>query len=395
MITKVCRLVADYPTRGEATYGLQPVFVNLSEEQARMGYEVHVIARRGPGQQPSESVKGVQVHRVPDPFNLTAFNASLRLIRGEKGWVFHAHATTGIFLSLARSCFPTPLVCHSHGTTRSHSVPLTVDGGEVKAGSPGSSTSLHASRERFFWSRGDRLLVVSKAVMNDVAEFYGISPRRIRTVYNGVDPRVFSPSDQGPLPQQVADLEGKQIILFVGHFGLRKGIFFLIRAMKQVKQEYPGAHLVCVGGAPRWLGRTDYRQLLKDEMARNGVEDRVTLLDAVKHTELVEFYRHSEIFALPSYYEAFSKVVVEAMACSKPIVASRTGAIPELVDEGESGFLVPFGASDVIAEKLCLLLGDRELRTSMGRRGRERVQSQFTWRAVAERTKSAYDELEP
>jgi len=395
LITKVCRLVAEYPTRGESTYGLQPVFVNLSEEQVRMGYEVHVIARRSPTQPSFETINGVDVHRVLDPFNLTALNQSLRLTHGERGWVLHPHATAGIILSMTRSCLPTPLVCHSHGTTRSHSVPLTIDRGRVRVDVSAGEPASHTLREKFFWSNADRLLVVSKAVMNDVERSYGISPERIRVVYNGVDTKTFCPSDGGPLPPQIAGLEGKRFVLYVGHFGLRKGIFYVIRAMKSVKEEFPDAHLVCVGGAPKWLGRTDYKQLLKEEMLRNGVEDCVTLLDAVRQAELIEFYRHSDVFVLPTYYEAFSKVVAEAMACSKPIVASRTGAIPELVDDGETGFLVPFGAPDAIAEKLCLLLGDKKLRVSMGVRGRERMERSFTWRAVAERTKSAYDELDP
>jgi glycosyltransferase involved in cell wall biosynthesis len=228
-----------------------------------------------------------------------------------------------------------------------------------------------------------------------VAEFYGVSPEKIRVVYNGVDPNVFSPIEGGPLPPQLAGLAGKRIILFVGHFGLRKGIFYVIRAMKKVRAEFPDAHLVCVGGTPAWLGRNDYRQVLQGEMGRNGVEDSVSLLDAVKNTELVEFYRHSEIFVLPTYYEAFPKVVVEAMACGKPVVATRTGGIPELVKDGETGFLVPFGSPEAISEKLMQLLGDTELKTGMGKRGRETIEKQFTWRAVAERTKSAYDEIEP
>ena len=387
--------MAEYPTRGEPTYGLQPVFVNLSEEQVRMGYQVHVIARKSPGQPSFETINGVEVHRVMNPFNLTALNLSLRLTHGETGWVLHSHATSGIFLSLTRTLLPTPLVCHSHGTTRSHSVPFTIDNGVVRVDPSAREPSFHTSREKLFWSSADRLLVVSKAVLRDVTQFYGISPQKVRIVYNGVDTRIFCPSDGGPLPAQIAGLEGKRLILYVGHFGLRKGIFYVIRAIKSLKKEFPDVHLVCVGGAPKWLGRTDYKQLLKEEILRNEVEDSVTLLDAVGHAELIEFYRHCEVFVLAAYYEAFSKVVVEAMACSKPIVASRTGAIPELVDDGQTGFLVPFGAPNVIAEKLRILLGDPNLRLSMGRRGRERVESDFTWHAVAERTKSAYDELDP
>jgi glycosyltransferase involved in cell wall biosynthesis len=393
MISRVCRFVAEYPTAGQSTYGLQPVFVNLSEEQVRMGYEVHVIARQAPGQPTSETINGVRVHRVRSPFNVTALFLSLRLTHGEKGWVLHPHATSGIFLNLVRKLSPTPLVCHSHGTSRSHNVPFAIDNGIVKVNSSPSELGFHTLREKFLWSGADRLLVVSRAVMQDVTRFYGVEPGRIRVVYNGVDTNMFCPSDGSPLPLQIRNLEGKRIILFVGHFGLRKGIFFLIRAMQSVRSEFSDAHLVCVGGTPQWLGRNDYEKLLRDEIQRNGVEDCVTLLDAVRHSELIEFYRHSEVFVLPTYYEAFPKVVVEAMACSKPVLATRTGGIPELVKDGETGLLVPFGSPEAIAKKLGLLLGDGNMSASMGKRGRERVESNFTWRAVAERTKSAYDEL--
>ena len=395
MITKVCRFVAVYPTGGRSTYGLQPVFVNLSEEQARMGYEVHVIARRSRGQAAHERVNGVEVHRVGSPFNLTALELGVKLTRGERDWVFHPHATSGLFLNVAHRALPTPLVCHSHGTSRSHDVPITSAGGEVKAARSGGGMAFHMLRERMLWSSADRLLVVSRAVMQDVAEYYGVDRDKIRVVYNGIDPRLFSPSGGGPLPPELAHLQGKRLILFVGHFGLRKGIFYAIRAMKRVRSEFPDAHLVCVGGTPAWLGPNDYRLVLEREMSRNGVEDCVSLLNAVQNTELAGFYRHSEVFVLPTYYEAFPKVVVEAMACGKPVVATKTGGIPELVKEGESGFLVPYGSTDAISERLIMILGDARLRGAMGRRASEIVEKEFTWHAVAVRTKAAYDELQP
>jgi len=88
-------------------------------------------------------------------------------------------------------------------------------------------------------------------------------------------------------------------------------------------------------------------------------------------------------------------VVVEAMGCGLPVVATRTGGIPELVEDGKTGFLVPFGSTDTIAEKLTTLLGDDRLRATMGASSRERVEDEFTWHAVAERTRSAYNELQP
>ena len=358
-----------------------------------MGYEVHVIARRSPGQPSRESVNGVEVHRVGSPYNITALELSLKLTRGERAWVLHPHATSGIFLNFTHRWTPTPLVCHSHGTSRAHDVPITMGDRAVKMTRSGRGVAFHMLRERMFWSGADRLLVVSRAVMDDVTRYYGIDPDKIRVVYNGVDSEVFSPGEGGTPPVQIRDLAGKRIVLFVGHFGLRKGIFFLIRAMKRVRSEFPDAHLVCVGGTPAWLGRNEYRQMLTGEARRSEVEDCVTLLDAVKNNELVEFYRHSDVFVLPTYYEAFPKVVVEAMSCGKPVVATSTGGIPELVKEGRTGFLVPFGSTDTIADRLISLLGDESLRRSMGAEGRRVVENQFTWHAVAERTRKVYNEL--
>jgi len=386
--------VADYPSAGQSSYGLQPVFVNLSEEQARLGYEVYVISRRSPGQPSNETSNGVQVHRVGNPYSVSALDLTIRLTRGERDWVLHPHATSGLFLSLTHRAFPTPLVCHSHGTSRSHDVPLRIDGDSMRAVRSGDGMAFHMLRERTLWSSADRLLVVSKAVMRDVVESYGVDQAKVRVVYNGIDTELFSPSVRGPLPPQLTPLAGKRVIIFVGHFGLRKGIFYAIRAMRRVREEFPDVHLVCVGGTPAWLGRNDYRRMLEEEARRNGVENSVTLLEAVKNTELVEFYRHSEALVLPTYYEAFSKVAAEAMGCGLPVVATRTGGLPEVVVDGETGFLTSFGDSEAISARLITLLGDGQLRERMGARGRERVAREFTWHAVAERTRSAYNELQ-
>ena len=124
VITKVCRLVWEYPVRGESTYGLQPVFVNLSEQQVKQGYEVHVIAGRT-GQQPEEEVcRGVRIHRVRPPFNLNALLRVNSLLGEGEEWVVHTHATCGIFMVPMKRVTRARLVSHSHGTSRSHHVPL-------------------------------------------------------------------------------------------------------------------------------------------------------------------------------------------------------------------------------------------------------------------------------
>ena len=133
--------------------------------------------------------------------------------------------------------------------------------------------------------------------------------------------------------------------------------------------------------------------MMKSEIDRNGVSDDVTLMDSVRNQELPQFYRAAEVLALPSYYEAFSKVAAEAMACGKPVVGTSAGGLPEVVEDGRTGILVRFGSVEGLTSALVSLLSDDSLRADMGKRGRERVLEMFTWRAVAEKTRKAYEEL--
>ena len=342
MIDSVLRLVWDYPTEGESTYGLQPVFVNLSEEQVRQGYQVHVVAKRLGSQPAEERHNGVSVHRVSPPFNANAFRALMKLTRGGGEWVVHSHATCGIFLYMLRKTGSIRYVSHSHGTSRSHHVPIRYRSGQVQVDYSQLGIAYDMVRERLLWSSADRVLAVSRTLAQDLNEFYGINPGRLRVVYNGVDVDLFQRLRGFETPPGLQGLEGKRIVLYVGHFGLRKGVFFLIRAMSKVLLEVPDAHLVCIGGVPDLLGAADYWSLLKSEAISNGVEGHVTLLDKVRNKDLVRYYSMASAFVLPSYYESISKVTLEAMACEVPVVASNSGGIPEVVDDGVTGLLVPY-----------------------------------------------------
>ena len=237
------------------------------------------------------------------------------------------------------------------------------------------------------------MLTVSKTLARDIRDSYGIPESRLRVVYNGADLNLFKPEDGPPQAPALQALRGKKIILYVGHFGLRKGIFFLIRAMKALKTEVPDCHLLCIGGVPSWLKGGDYWETLRREVERCGVSGEVTLMDKVKNSDLPAYYRAASVFALPSYYETISKATIEAMACGRPVVATETGGIPELVEDGKTGILVPYGSVNSLTLALCTILKDDGLSRRMGAEGRIKVEQIFTWEAVAERVKSAYNEL--
>ena len=245
-------------------------------------------------------------------------------------------------------------------------------------------------RERTLWSKADQILAVSNSVRSDLAYAYGITHEKVDVVWNGVDTELFRPLTNFEIPASLKGYQDKRIVLYVGHFGLRKGVVFLIRAMKKIIKEVPDAVLVCVGGVPEWLGRQDYWAYLQRTIVENGLDGKVLLLDRVPNAELPLYYSLAEVFVLPSYYEAFAKVVIEAMACARPVVVTREGGPAEAIVDGESGLMVDYGSVTQLSDAVIGILEDKGLGESMGKSAREIVTREFTWSAVAERISEAY-----
>lgn len=390
---RIIRIVADYAVGGRASYGLQPVYYNLSRQQASSGHEVHVVARRR-GNEPAEELNdGVHVHRVRTPFTLFALAKVRELAsRNSIPSVVHTHSTSGAFLVAAKHSINAPVVSHVHGTTYSAATPMILSFGDIKAGYSPFKVTTSYIREKALWSAADRVAAVSTSVKSDLIGRYGLDAAKIRLVYNGVDAELFRPIGEPEFPEKKA-VEGKKVVLYVGHFGLRKGVPFLIRAMKTVKAQVPDSILVCVGGVPSWLPKGDYWSYLKELVEENGLEKDVLLLDKVPNEKLPNYYSMSNVFVLPSYYEAFPKVLIEAMACEKPAISSRMGGTQDSIEDGVNGYLVNYADPSDIARAIITVLQDDALAKRMGAIGRQRVIREFTWKAVAARFDAIYSEV--
>ncbi len=360
--------------------------------QAKNGLEVQVIARRYANQPSLEVNGGVTIHRVGSPFTVNALLTLSRLTKEHAPTVIHTHSTSGAFLTATKRAIKAPIVSHVHGTTYSAAMPVVLSFGKMRNEYSHWRVTTSFLRERALWSTADRIAAVSTSVRSDLISRYGIREEKIRLVYNGVDANAFRRIPDPDFPQK-RELEGKRVALYVGHFGLRKGIPFLIRAMKKVTREVRDTVLVCIGGVPPWLPKATYWSYLKELIAENGVEGNVVLLDRVPNEKLPDYYSRASVLVLPSYYEAFPKVLIEAMACETPVITSRLGGTIDSVDEGVNGLLVPYADPDALAESMIILLQDEKLARRMGSRGRERVLRDFTWQAVASRIQTIYDEV--
>lgn len=390
---RVIRIAEDYPAFGKPQYGLQPVFYYLSKEQARLGHEVHVIARRSSNDGDVENYDNVYVHRVGKPFSMKSVSKVVGLTSSGREHIIHTHATSGLSLGILRPAIRCPIVSHIHGSTISKHMPVKLRFVEINEQFSLRRIWYYYLRERTLWSRANRLLAVSNKVNDDLQAYYKIPESKITTVYNGVDTEVFKPFNSIEIPSELSPLADKKVVLYVGHFGPRKGILFLIEAMKKVVKEVPDSALLCVGGTPKWLGREAYWNVLRSAVRTAQLERKVHLLDKVPNNTLPSYYNLASVFVLPSYYESFAKVVIEALACGKPVVATREGGASEIVTEGQNGFLVDYGSPNQMAKAITAILQDESVAKRMGANGRRRVEEYFTWKAVAARVDAVYDDL--
>ncbi|MGQ9582661.1 MAG: glycogen synthase [Thermoplasmatota archaeon] len=226
----------------------------------------------------------------------------------------------------------------------------------------------------------DHVVAVSGAMRRDVLKCYGIPPSRVSVVHNGIDPRFFKPSPS----ERVLEKYGirRPYVLFVGRLTRQKGVFDLLEASRRFPKE---ATTVLATGRP------DEPGILSQLSSALKARERVLWINrSLGRRELVALYSSASVAVTPSVYEPFGIVVLEAMACGAAVVASRVGGIPEIVEHGRSGLLVPPGRPDELAEAVGRLLSDGALRERLVRRARERVEERFTWEAAARETLAIY-----
>lgn len=226
-------------------------------------------------------------------------------------------------------------------------------------------------------ARGRNRLIAVSGYIRDVLVSQGVAPSRILIVPHGT-PLADAPPSSAPggVPQ------GKRILSLVGRLAPEKGQLVAIQALPAIVARHPDAHLVCVG-----RDVDGFQALLESEAERLGVGRCVSFIPHLD--EVAGLLDASEMALLPSVIESFGLVVLEAMARGKAVVVSPAGALPELVQDGVTGHIVP-NEPQRWSEAVCRLLADPDLSSCMGRRAQQRVQSEFSLGAMAEGTEMAY-----
>jgi alpha-maltose-1-phosphate synthase len=267
-------------------------------------------------------------------------------------------------------------------------------------------TAYHASSwiERTAYHNADGIVAVSQAMRHDVQALYGVSPAKIRVIHNGIDLRQYRPTPNPDVLVANGIDPATPFVLFVGRITRQKGIIHLVNAIRHI---HGGVQVVLCAGQPDTpeIGREMTEAV---ERARAHSPHRIVWIrDMLPKDQMISIYTHAAIFVCPSVYEPFGIINLEAMACETPVVASAVGGIPEVVEHGETGLLVPpeaISATEVepkhpeqfsrdLAAAVNVLLDDPELRASMAEKARARVEQHFSWSSIARQTLEFYQEL--
>jgi len=240
--------------------------------------------------------------------------------------------------------------------------------------------------ERLIAHDADRVICASQGEKEMLLSVYGVSAQRVSVVPCGVDTERFRPLDRSRVRRRLGIPPKERVILFVGRIEPLKGIDVLLRAVSHLDGEF---RALVIGGDGKDLDRKGELFALATELR---IADKVTFLDAVPHSDLPLYYNAAHVCVVPSYYESFGLVAVEAMACGVPVVASRVGGLKETVQDGQTGYLVPWLCPEPFAERLELLLNNEPLRRSLGREARAAAE-RFHWSEVAARVEDVYHDL--
>jgi len=226
--------------------------------------------------------------------------------------------------------------------------------------------------EALLWFLSDLIIANAEALKKSIVKRHGVDPNRVAVIPNGVDHNYFAPD---ALPKDLLPT-----IIYVGRLVKEKDPLNLLRAFKQVLEKIPEARLIVVGDG--YL-RGRFRQFIES----NSLGECITHICGTR--DVRPYLSRAWVYALPSRSEGFPNAVLEAMSMGLPVVVSRAGGAPELVEDGVTGLLVPARNPVAFAEALVRILRDSELRNEMGLKARERAVRHYSLRQIVKLTENA------
>jgi len=379
------------PLGGRETGGMNVYVLELSRELARLGYQLDIFTRRdGDLAAVEEIAPNLRLVRIeagpPHPVEkedlvsfLPRFAREMRAFAAAQPApydVVHSHywqsGWAGGILARALAA-PHVVMFHTLGEVKNRA--------RISEQEP--VQRIH--HERAIARRAGAIVTASDHERGLLGRYYGARPARMHTIPCGVDIELFTPLDREACRRQLGLDPDRPVLIWVGRLEKLKGVDILISALAQLDER--DFALLIVGGDER---AGALRAELEAQARDAGIGANVRFTGAVAHEALPTYYSAADVCVVPSYYESFGLVAVEAMACGTPVVASRVGGLVSSVTDGVNGYLIPWRCPEPFAERLEVLLHNPELRDNFSRSARRSVE-RFRWQSVALQVASVYD----
>ncbi len=373
----------EYPAFGGAG-GVATYTRELAHGLYSLGHEVHVLTPGSPGAPVRDGP--VWVHRarndyfpvvehiLPGSGSCYYIGAAMKRLVAEHELdvvEFPNWEGVGLWYALRR---PAPLVVRLHTSS--------FEAGRINGIGGNRAVRWDVRREKWLAQSADSLVTHSQAHRRRMSEELGIDARRIAVVPHGIS---FDRDFRRP-PRSGTELT----VVYLGRLENRKGTIDVLRAAPEVLRDVPEARFVLIGAdRPHCPGGRTHAQYLEEEFP-SEVRSRITLTGRLADVDVDRWLQTADLFVAPSLYESFGLVFPEAMRWGTPVIGTMAGGIPEIVEDGESGLLVPPSDPCQLARAIVGLLRNEDRRRRLGEAGRRRVETCFTVDRMAQQAAELY-----
>jgi len=390
-VTRLLILSWEYPPLIEG--GLARHVRKLAEALVDLDLDVHVLTRGGEESPAEEQAGGVTIHRIREPKRPTdlgefvawveRMNSDMLAAGVELGDRFSFDLVHGHDWLVANACdhlakrFGAPLITTIHATEH----------GRHQGWVDKHPQSYIHGVERWITNRSDRVIACSYYMREQIADIFGVEGERVSVIPNGIDPRDLQPQDPAELRRlrrEFADPDQK-LVLLVGRLVYEKGFQLALEAMPGVIQRVPGTRFLVAGSGT-------HEAELRRQAEGLGLMEHGTFLGWIGDDVLHSLYPIADICVVPSIYEPFGLVALEAMASGCPCLVADTGGLREVVPHEEAGLRFRARDPEALTEMAVRVLGDEQLGERLVSEGLEHIR-RFDWADIAEQTVGVYEQV--
>lgn len=348
----------------------------IGKRLSSYGYSINVITSRLPNTSLFEIIDGIKVFRSRTLFKIynTPIFPISEVFRRVKTDIIEVHIPN--LYTVEKGCY----------LSKKYNLPLVITFHHEPKGYNNLTKIISRVWKLIFYDNtlnyATKIITPTKRYIHECKYLWKVKDKVV-VIPNGVDLELFRPLNKTKCKNVLHIDENELNILYVGKLEEYKGISYLIRAIGEISNKNKNIRLTIVGKGKKRIFQELCRKL--------GV--KAIFLEDIPEKELPIIYSSADVFVLPTVTtEGFGIVILEAMACGVPVVATNVGGIPEIVEDGENGLLVPPKSSTALSNAIIYLLENDEVRNKMKRRGLKKVR-EYSWDIATKKTKEVYEDI--